>query len=216
MGSNHLGSGGGYVPREGLPTIKVGDQLNINHVQNIVKGIDRATVVYGNGYQVRRYSNSTVIQPNNYVVGAGFKNFQVFTYTSDTKQCYCTVSVGTVNRVIPKIDTLYIDNVDSNTGLVPRIEVSQDGYIVLESVYENNKPFPKVAYVKFYPSAGLQPLDNQNASKYILASVKYNPATQENGNIPFLNVTQFHTGGNVAVSRIKISSQDPIWHWWVV
>jgi hypothetical protein len=26
MGSGHLNSGGGYVPRDGLPLIKVGDQ----------------------------------------------------------------------------------------------------------------------------------------------------------------------------------------------
>jgi hypothetical protein len=217
MGSNHIGSGGGYVPRDGLPMLKVGDQLSIDTLNKIMEGINRATVVAGNGYQVRRYSNSTVIQPNQYVTGGGFKNFRVYGFVDANGQGFAALSIGTVNRTIPKIGSLYLDQLDGNK-LSPKIPVNGIGYIVIEVTYEPDKPFPSLSEVKFVTQ--LETNVNALKSQYPLASVGYygpknNPETGAREPAEVL-VTQIHTEGNLSVSRVKIGQGRVYWQWWIV
>jgi hypothetical protein len=217
MGSGHLNSGGGYVPRDGLPLIKVGDQLDIVALNKIIQGINRASIVSGDGYQVRRYSNSTVIQPNKYVAGGSFKNFQVFCYTDENGQGHCTTSIGTVNRCIPKINGKYLDSVDPSTKLQPQIDnVDSDGYIVVEATYEADKPFPKESTIKFVTA--LQTTESSNISQYPLASVKYKSATTSGTTrIPAQVIaSQLHAERNLSVSRVKVGQTTFYWQWWQV
>jgi hypothetical protein len=199
-----LGNSGGYVPRGELPSFNGINQLTANHLQAITRGIDRATVVSGEGYEVARYSNATVIRPKRYVTGSGFRNFQVFTYTDSSNNVYATVSVGTVNRVIAKIGSLYLDQVDPT-----------DCYIVVESTYEPNKPFPTEAEIKQYGSFP-SGMDTETKSVYILASVKYVAPSDKNGNVASANASQIHERGNLACSRIRVGGEKAVWQWWTV
>lgn len=218
MGSSHLSSGGGYVPRDGLPLIKVGDQLDINALNKIIQGINRASVVSGEGYQVRRYSNATVIQPKQYVSGGAFRNFQVYCYVDANGQGHCTVSIGTVNRCIPKINDKYLDSVDPSTKLQPQIDgVASDGYIVVEATYADGKPFPSESTIKFVQA--LQTETTANTSQYPLASVKYKGAsTSSSGAREPAQViaSQLHAERNLSVSRVKVGQVKFYWQWWTV
>jgi hypothetical protein len=217
MGSNHIGSGGGYVPRDGLPMLKVGDQLSIDTLNKIMEGINRATVVAGNGYQVRRYSNSTVIQPNQYVTGGAFKNFRIFGFVNENGQGFATTTIGTVNRTIPKINGKYLDQLDSD-NLTPKVSVTGIGYIVLEAKYDANKPFPSETEVKFVTALPTE--ERGESSQYPLASVgfypaKYNSATNTRMPAEVL-VTQMHSQGNLSVARVKVGQGRFYWQWWTV
>lgn len=217
MGSGHLGSGSGYVPRDGLPMLKVGDQFSIDTFNKIIEGINRATVVGGNGYQVRRYSNSTVIQPNQYVTGSAFKNFRIFGFVDANGQGWATTTIGTVNRTIPKIGSKYLDQLDSDK-LTPKVSVTGIGYIVVEAKYEANKPFPSESEIKFVEA--LPTAERGESSQYPLASVgfypaKYNSATKTQEPAEVL-VSQMHSQGNLSVARVKVGQGRFYWQWWTV
>ena len=217
MGVNHLGSSSGYVPRDGLPMLRVGDQLSIDTLNKIIEGVNRATVVGGNGYQVRRYSNSTVIQTTPYVTGGAFKNFRVFGFVDSNGQGFATLSIGTVNRTIPKINNKYLDQLD-NDKMPPKIPVNGIGYIVLEATYEDGKPFPSQTEVKFV--ASLPTTENATTSQYPLASVGFYPKrynAQTNTEEPAeVLVSQIHSEGNLSVGRVKVGQNRVYWQWWTV
>jgi hypothetical protein len=181
-----------------------------------VQGINKASVVSGNGYQVRRYSNSTVIQPSSYTVGGGLlKNFRVTSFVDENDIGRVTVSVGTVNRTIPKIQGRYIDDTDEN-GLPLMITVPNEGYIVVECLYSANSPFPKNSEIKLV--GNLESLDNNNISQYPLAKVKYVSATfsGETRTSARVDVNQIHIEGNLSVSRVKVGADTVYWQWWTV
>ena len=213
MGSNHIGSGGGYVPRDGLPMLKVGDQFNIETLNRIIEGINRASVVAGNGYQVRRYSNATVLQPSNYVVGGKFRNFQVYGFVNANGQGFITCSIGTVNRTIPKVGSLYMDQVDSDK-LPPKIAVNATGYIVVEVTYDPEKPFPNQSEIKFVTQ--LETATSATTSQYPLASVGYFPANAATKTPAEVIVSQIHSERNLSVSRVKVGQNKVYWQWWTV
>lgn len=213
MGSNHLGSSSGYVPRDGLPMLKVGDQLSIDTLNKVIEGINRATVVAGNGYQVRRYSNSTVIQPSQYVSGGKFRNFQVYGFVDVSGQGFITCSIGTVNRVIPKVGNLYMDQVDSDK-LPPKVAVSNTGYIVIEVTYDPTKPFPSQSEIKFVSQ--LETNMQQMTSQYPLASVSCVPANPAIKKPAEVLVSQIHPEYNLSVARIKVGQNSVFWQWWTI
>ena len=213
MGSLHNSAGSGYVPRDGLPMLNVGDTLDIEKLNKIIEGINRATVVSGNGYQVRRYSNATVIQPTQSVAGGKFRNFQVYGFVDESNQGYATCSIGTVNRTIPKMGNLYLDQTDSQKT-PPKITINGNGYIVVEAKYDENKPFPSESEVKFVPQ--LQTDYQALTSQYPLASVTYNLADFANKKPAEVVVSQIHSEKNLSVSRIKVGQNKIYWQWWTV
>ena len=218
MGSRHLGSTDGYNPLfGGTPKFTVGDSLHVNKLQGLVRSIDRATVTSGNGYQVRRYSNSTVIQNTNYVAGGAFRNFQVYSYTDVSGVAYVTFSIGTVNRAIPKVGDLYMDQVTTfgETKIPPRIAVMLDGYIVIECTYDSAKPFPSVSEIKFVETLETDTM-KMATSQYPLASVKYNAEDESKNQKAFVSVTQIHASGNLSVARVKAGATKVYWQWWTI
>lgn len=218
MGSSHLGSTDGYNPLYGgTPKFTVGESISVNKLQALVRATDRATVVSGNGYQVRRYSNSTVIQNTNYVNGGQFKNFQVYGYVDISNVGYVTISIGTVNRAIPKVGDLYMDEVQTfgETVLPPRIPIALDGYIVVECTYDANKPFPSVSEIKFVEDLETDTMKSAT-SQYPLASVKWTEADESTKKPAEVSVTQIHAYGNLSVARVKVGATKVYWQWWLI
>lgn len=215
MGKYHLGGTDGYNPiGAGLPKFLVGTPASVNQFQALNRGIDRATVTSGNGYQVRRYSNSTVIQPNQYVVGGSVRNFQIFAFVDKDGNGFATSTIGTVNRTIPKIGNLYMDQVDGSNQ-IPKIAVTGDGYIVIEAYYDEFKPFPDGCVLKFVSvlETNQQELEK---SQYPLASVKYKPANAGAKTPAEISVTQIHESKNIACCRVKVGASRVYWQWWTV
>ena len=218
MGSSHLGNTDGYNPvNSGIPKFIIGGGFSVNHLQAISKAVDRAHISSGDGYQVRQYSNSTVIQVNNTATGGQFRNFQVFGYADSNDNCFITVSVGTVNRVIPKVGSLYMDQVQTINGsiLPPRISVSGNGYVVVECTYESGKPFPSVSEIKFVTALETDAMKSAT-SQYPLASVTYTPANAGAKTPASVTASQIHSTGNLSVARIKAGSSKVYWQWWTV
>jgi hypothetical protein len=222
MGSRHLGSTDGYNPLfGGTPKFTVGDSLHVNKLQALVRSVDRATITSGNGYQVRRYSNSTVIQSTNNVTGGQFRNFQVFGYTDISDNCWITISIGTVNRAIPKVDgigeSIYMDEVQTvgETKFPPRIPIMLDGYIVVECTYDSQKPFPSVSEIKFVEALETDTM-KMATSQYPLASIKYNAGDESKDEKPSVSVTQIHAYGNLSVARVKAGATKVYWQWWTI
>jgi hypothetical protein len=216
MGKFHLGNTDGYNPvNPSLPKFTVGSSASINDFQKLTRGIDRATIASGNGYEVARYSNSTVIRPKNYVVGGKFRNFQVYAYTDKNGNGIVTVSIGTVNRTIPKIGSMYMDQTHEVDGanIGPTISVNSDGYIVVEATYDANKPFPSESEVKFVTDL-TSPDMMADVSQFPLARVVYKDADAGKKTPADVVVSQIHESGNLAVSRVKIGSSKVYWQWW--
>lgn len=217
MGSSHLGNTDGYNPvNPSLPKYTVGDALSVNGFQATNRAIDRATITSGNGYQVVRYSNSTVLRPTNYVVGGKFRNFQVYGFTDKTQQGWATVAIGTINRTIPKIGSYYLDQVIpiGETEVPPKIAVTGEGYIVLEVNYDSSKAFPSASEVKFVSQ--LQADEQTSTSQYPLAKVVYKPANAGKKTDADVVVSQIHSEGNLSVARIKVGASKVYWQWWIV
>lgn len=215
MGQYHLGNTDGYNPvNPSLPKFLAGSATSVNDFQKLTRGIDRATISSGNGYQVRRYSNSTVIQQTQNVLGGKMRNFQIFGFVDKNNAGWVTTSIGTVNRIIPKIDSLYLDQLDSS-GLPPKISVSANGYIVIEAVYDPVKPFPSTAILTFVSTLDTNQM-NPSYSQYPLASVKYTPANAGAKTPADVSVTQIHESGNLSVARVKVGSSKVYWQWWRV
>lgn len=215
MGKYHLGGTDGYNPiGAGLPKFLVGSPVSVNNFQAITRGIDRATVTSGYGYQVRRYSNSTVIQPNQYVVGAPSRNFQIFGFTDSNGNGFATSTIGTVNRTIPKISGLYLDQVDAEKK-IPKVPVTGDGYIIIEAYYDEFKPFPDGCVIKFVPALDANQFASDK-SEYPLASVKYTPASLVKNEPAQVSITQIHEGKNLACCRVKVGASRIYWQWWTV
>lgn len=218
MGSFHLGGTDGYNPRGDLPKFTVGNALSVNDLQSITRGIDRASIVSGDGYRVKRYSNSTVIEVNQQVAGGVLKNFQIYCYVDKNGLCWATSSIGTVNRSVPKMygTGLYLDQLD-NDGLAPKVQITNDGWIVVAAQYEANYPFPRDVDIRFTttdPSSG--GLDTATLGGYPLASVQIIQPSSQNGNVKSVKTTQYHSDGNLGVSRLKVGSEKVFWNWWIV
>lgn len=218
MGQYHLGSTDDYNPRGSTPKFRVGDIASVNDFQSLSRSIDRASVVSGNGYQVRRYSNSTVIQNNQSVVGGKLKNFQVYCYVDANGLCWATSTVGTVNRCVPKMQgtNLYLDQVDENQ-LAPRVQFGNDGWIVIAALYEADYPFPRNLEIKFTttdPASG--GLDTPTLGGYPLAKVTIIQPSSQNGNVKSISTVQYHGDGNLGVSRLKVGAEKVFWNWWII
>ena len=203
MGINHLGNSDGYNPRNSR-NINVGDQFSIDHLKSIQRGIDRSEIVSGDGYKVRIKQNTT---------GGAFRNFQVLPYTDINGLCHVTCSIGTVNRVIPKIGSLYLDQLDGEE-LPPKITITADGYIVLEVAYEADKPFPNTTVVKYVNQLETELI--ASTSQYPLASVKYIPEDTAKKEPVDVVATQIHATGNLSVARVKVGASTFYWQWWII
>ena len=194
-----------------LPSIRPNQQLTPSFVGKIINAIDSSTPRFGNGYQVANYSTGSVMRFNTpFTAGAPTTNFMVNAYT-DGKAGWATVSIGTVNRRVPKIGSKYIDQYDKD-GLAPKVQLLSDGYVVIEAKYEANKPFPDNVEVKFI--ATLPTTQETSVSLYPLAKVVGKNATKDNPAMILVN--QMHLEGNLAVNRYKIGASTYYWQWYTV
>lgn len=194
-----------------LPSVKPNQQLTPSFVGKIINAIDSSTPRFGNGYQIGNYATGSVMRFNTpFTAGAPMTNFMVTAWT-EKGQSWATVSVGTVNRRVPKIGSKYLDQPDAN-GLFPKIQVLSDGYVVLEAKYEANKPFPDNVEVKFVATLGTNM--ETNVSTYALAKVVGKNATHTTPAMVLTN--QMHLEGNLAVNRYKIGTNIFYWQWYTV
>lgn len=113
-----------------------------------------------------------------------------------------TVTPGTVNRYIPKIDTTYID-----ADPAPEITVADEGHVCIKVTYEVNKFFPRTAEIVFITGTDV-PDDTETESYQPLAKInKDETTTPTTYSMVKLNF------GNKVVNRLKAGANTATW-WW--
>ena len=194
-----------------LPSIRPDQTLTPAFIGKIIQGIDNSTPRFGNGYQIANYSGGSVLRINTpSVAGNPTTNFQVNAFI-ENGQAKATVSVGTVNRVIPKINGRYLDQLINR--LPPTINImGLSGYIVLEVLAEANKPFPSNVSAKYVTT--YENTDTSGKSTYPLAKITGIPATT--GKEAEVLVDQIHLEGNLGVSRFKVGQNIMYFQWYTV
>jgi hypothetical protein len=114
-----------------------------------------------------------------------------------------SVSPGTVNRYIPKLNNIYID-----AATPPTITAEGPGFICVKCTYEAGKFFPRTATIVFEYGA-TPPVDTNTESYYPLARV--NETTVDGVNV--LSLVRLVEPGNLAVNRLKAGASTATW-WW--
>jgi hypothetical protein len=211
MGSIGDLSGFGNPSNPNLPRIRPEQRLTPAFMAGIVNGVDRSTLRNGTGYTVTNYPNGQVLNIPPWVkTGEGF-NLQVTAFV-DKDQPFATVSLGTVNRVIPTINSKHLDQYTD--GVPPRLPIpAPNGFVVLEVTYEANKPFPSKAEIKFM--ADRPDTSNETTtSRFILATTEFKAKTKTEEASVF--ATQVHKRGNLIVNRFKVGASLYYWFWYTI
>ena len=112
------------------------------------------------------------------------------------------VSPGTVNRIIPKIGSVYLD-----AATKPQLTVTVSGYICVQLTHETDSFFPRTATIIHHPGA-VTPADTETTGYYPLAKV--NITETEEG-------TKYETivfsYGNFVCNRLKAGANTAVWYW---
>ena len=207
-----LDTSSGRTPHSNyLPSVKPDQELTPKFIGKIIQAVDNSTPRFGAGYQVVNYSGGSVLRiPTPNGSAAAPFNFQVSAFI-EKGVCYATISVGTVNRVVPKIVDKYMDELKND---LPPLLIcnSPVGYIVIEVTAQPNKPFPSTAEIKYVTT--ITDADTSTKSIYVLAKVTGTPPTKD---APAkVDVSQYHLAGNMAVNRFKIGASTVYFQWYVV
>lgn len=203
---------GGNPSSPNLPRLRPEQRLTPAFMNNVINGIDRATIKTGTGYLVTNYPTGQILTiPKQLPISQGY-NLQVLPFIQDDKAWF-TVTIGTVNRVIPKIGGKYLDQYDKD-GIPPKLEItSESGFVILEVTYDANKPFPSEANIKFV-STRPNTSNETTTSTFILATTEFKPKTKtEEASV---SSVQVHKRGNLIVNRFKIAASTYYWYWYTI
>jgi hypothetical protein len=112
------------------------------------------------------------------------------------------VSPGTVNRIVPKIGSVYLD-----AATAPDITVTGEGYISIKLTYVAATFFPRTAEIIFNAGTAT-PADTETIGYYPLAKV--NSVTV--GAITTYSLIVF-SYGNFICNRLKSGANPAAWYW---
>jgi hypothetical protein len=130
--------------------------------------------------------------------------FQVYITEQDGNEARIIVTPGCVNRVIPKLDNVYLD-----ADEVPDQLVLGESYVTIKVTYEENKNFPRTAEVYLHLGGDLNALeDTPEYSYYPIAKIN---ETSEGGNKTY-TVRQL-SAGHLVCNRTKAGAGEATW-WW--
>jgi hypothetical protein len=113
-----------------------------------------------------------------------------------------SVVPGTVNRIVPKIGSVFID-----ASTPPEITVTGEGYICIKLTYVAATFFPRTAEIIF--NAGTStPADTETEGYYPLAKV--NAVTVGAVTTYSLIILSY---GNFVCNRLKSGANPAVWYW---
>jgi hypothetical protein len=109
-----------------------------------------------------------------------------------------SVSPGTVNRYIPTMGGVYLDD-----STPPTITITGAGHVLVRATYESGKFFPRTATIVF-ESGSTPPADTNTDSYFPLAKV--------NSTSGVYSIVKL-SSGNLVVNRLKAGDNTATW-WW--
>jgi len=195
-----LGTTGRNPYNIGLPKIHTGQPLTANPINQIANVVDKVTIRSGVGYRVKQSSNGTTLefdQPDTYSVEISPLTPQSFTVKN---QNIASITAGTVNGIVPKINGAYID-----ASPTPTITLTQNGYILLQVTRTAGQFFPSDVSIIF-STTNLQSTDT--VGYFPLGSVVINTKA----NPVYAAITPLN-GGNMVVNRLKAGANTSVWYW---
>jgi hypothetical protein len=132
---------------------------------------------------------------------SAFNNYKPLFPTIDATD-KVTVSPGTVNRIVPKIGSAYID-----AATAPTVTVTGEGYICIKLTYVAATFFPRTAEIIFNAGTAT-PADTETIGYYPLAKV--NSVTV--GSVTTYSLIVF-SYGNFICNRLKSGANPAAWYW---
>jgi hypothetical protein len=123
-----------------------------------------------------------------YVTNAGGNKFEV--------------SPGTVNRIVPKIGSVYLDASEK-----PQVTVTASGYICVMLTHETDSFFPRTATIVFH-AGSVTPGDTETTGYWPLAKVN---VTETEAGTQYETITFSY--GNLVCNRLKAGANTAVWYW---
>lgn len=112
------------------------------------------------------------------------------------------VSPGTVNRIVPKIGSTFIDATER-----PQLTIITSGYICVMLTHVTDSFFPRTASIIFHPGS-TTPGDTETEGYYPLAKVN---VTEDEGGTSYETIVFSY--GNFVCNRIKAGANTAVWYW---
>lgn len=200
-----IGDSGGFVSSSQTPDYKPDQNFNARYLEKILRAIEAGTPRRGNGYEIHNTNRGWTLGLQSKPLGKKLRFFVVTIY-DDNGSIYANVSVGMVNRTIPKLENKFLDQTIGD-GRPPRIAVTADlGYIGIKVTYQPSKVFPNQSVIEYRTT--LETNDTSETSFYPLAIV----ALRQKDGVTTGQVTQL-SESNLVVNRMKVGSDVYSWSW---
>jgi hypothetical protein len=200
-----IGDSGGFVSSSQTPDYKPDQNFNARYLEKILRAIEAGTPRRGVGYEIHNTNRGWTIGLQRPAIGRKLRFFVVSVY-DDNGSVFANVSVGMVNRTIPKLESKFLDQTLAGDR-PPRIAITADlGYVGIEVTYEPNKVFPTQSTIVYKTT--LETNDTNVTSFYPLAIV----ALKEKDGAKVAQVSQL-SDTNLVVNRMKIGTDVYSWSW---
>ena len=203
-----IGDSGGFVSSSQTPDYKPDQNFNARYLEKILRAIESGTPRRGVGYEIHNTNRGWTIGLHRPALGRKLRFFVVSVY-DDNNSIFANVSVGMVNRTIPKLEGKFLDQTlgANETQRPPRISITAPlGYVGIEVAYEPNKVFPTTAEIKYKTT--LAENDTNITSFYPLAVI----AIEQKDGVNTALVTQL-SDVNLVVNRMKVGTDVYSWSW---
>jgi hypothetical protein len=112
------------------------------------------------------------------------------------------VSPGTVNRIVPKIGSIYLD-----ASTKPQLTIIASGYVCVALTHETDSFFPRTATIVFHTGSAT-PGDTETTGYYPLAKVN---VTETDEGTQYETIVMSY--GNFVCNRLKAGASTAVWYW---
>jgi hypothetical protein len=201
-----IGDSGGFVSSSQTPDYKPDQNFNAGYLEKILRAIEAGTPRRGVGYEIHNTNRGWTIGLQRPALGRKLRFFVVTVY-EDNGTVFANVSVGMVNRTIPKLESKFLDQT-LGEGRPPRVAITADlGYVGIKVTYQSGKVFPNESEIEYRTE--LQTNDTSDTSFYPLAVIAL---IKDNEGQRRAQVTQL-SDVNLVVNRMKVGTDVYSWSW---
>jgi hypothetical protein len=200
-----IGDSGGFVSSSQTPDYKPDQNFNARYLEKILRAIEAGTPRRGVGYEIHNTNRGWTIGLQRPAIGRKLRFFVVSVY-NDNGSIFANISVGMVNRTIPKLEGKFLDQTLAEDR-PPRLPITADlGYVGIEVTYQPSKVFPTESEIKYRTT--LDANDTNVKSFFPLAII----ALKEKDGEKVAQVTQL-SDTNLVVNRMKVGTDVYSWSW---
>ena len=176
-----------------------GSPIYASDLNQLAGGIDQTRTMPSNDVQFMNNTGGTAYSLGQQVYYADPGLLPLYPRLNENK---VTVTPGTVNRIVPKIGSDFID-----ASPAPTITVTGEGYICIKLTYVANTFFPRTSEIIFFGGT-TTPADTENEGFYPLSKVN---STTVSGVTSYSLIVFSY--GNFVCNRLKAGANPAAWYW---